>query len=157
MKFVPILILGALLLSVIGCSGNNNGTVPVYGKVVFDDGQPARIGNVEFRKIVKAGSDETRLIARGKIESDGSFLLTTFEPNDGAIPGNYDIICQQLVITEDRSFESHNHGRRISPVYADYGTSGLSASILTPKGPDDRQTNAVTLKLRVDPSDKPPE
>ena len=121
-----------------------------YGKVVLEDGNPIQFGTVEFRLRDLLKQYKERIVARGKIEQDGSFRLSTFEPNDGAVPGDYEVIVNQLIISRDLSFEAHGHGPRVSPRYVDYALSGLSAKIEAIKDPQDKSTNQVVLKLLRD-------
>ncbi len=151
-------ILGVLglvcLLSLIGCSKSAPNTYQVYGKVVLEDGTPIQIGTVEFRLKDLLKRYNERIVARGKIEQDGTFRLSTFEPNDGAVPGDYEVIVNQLVISRDLSFEAHGHGPRVSPRYGDYGLSGLSAKVEPVSNPEDKSTNQVILKLRRDDGER---
>ncbi len=141
------------LVFLVGCSPKNLPTFPVSGSVEFEDGEPVRIGTIEFRQEASQGSNGERIMARGKISEDGTFTLTTFEPNDGAIEGAHQITIHQMVVVEDRSFKDHGHGRRVSPKYSDYASSGLSADIkAVPKS--DTSTNRVKIQLKLDPSDK---
>ncbi len=123
---------------------------------MFEDGEPVRIGSVEFRIAVPAESNAepgSWMIARGKISEEGTFQLTTFEPNDGAIQGTHQVTVHQLVITEDLGFKAHGHGRRVSPKYADYATSGLTATVEAVPS-SGKKTNQITLKLATDLRDK---
>ncbi len=110
------------LLGTGGCS-NHPETYPVQGRVVFPDDKPVHAGVVEFR------SRELRHNARGVIQDDGSFTLTTFEKDDGAVAGVHDCVVVQMVITEDiRGHKPSTYGV-IDPKHASYATSGLSAVI----------------------------
>jgi hypothetical protein len=75
----------ALLLSCCwGCGsdpGQFSGTlVPVKGKALFK-GKPLTSGEITFEP--DSGGRE----AHGNIQPDGTFELTTFKANDGAVPG----------------------------------------------------------------------
>jgi hypothetical protein len=63
----------------IGCGEN----VPLRGKVLYDDGTPITVGTVNF-------TTGTHL-SRGKIQSDGSYVIGTGKEKDGLPPGNYKI------------------------------------------------------------------
>jgi len=139
MNIMTCLLATAALLSV-GCSPGGSRTYQVQGRVVTESGKPVEMGSVEFRS---EGSD-SRVIARGKIKTDGSFSLSTFSIDDGAIAGRHDVIIQQMIIAEGFG-KSHEHGPRVPASYSDYGSSGLSAEV---KKSDD---NFVTLMIRNSP------
>lgn len=122
-RSAALLILLCSLVSFAGCGPSRPATYPVKGKVVFENNEPCQLGTIEFRSL------DHMVTARGIIEKDGSFMLTTWEPGDGAVAGSHQIIIQQLIITEDLSFKSHNHGKRVPPRYGDYSTSGIKATV----------------------------
>jgi hypothetical protein len=124
----------------VGCSPSGPKTYQVQGRVVTESGKPVEMGSVEFRS---EGSD-SRVIARGKIKADGSFSLSTFSVDDGAIAGRHDVIVQQMIIAEGFG-KSHEHGPRVPAAYSDYVSSGLTAEV---KKSDD---NFITLMIRVSP------
>lgn len=79
-----IILLNYVML--IGCSQTGlPGTIPIRGQVLYK-GQPLREGDVLYNPVDKAGRR-----ARGAIQPDGSFRLTTLEKHDGALPGEYRI------------------------------------------------------------------
>jgi hypothetical protein len=134
----------ALTASFSGCS-NRVATYPVSGTVRFDDGEPVRIGIVEFR------CQETGLSARAKLNDEGSFSLGTFGDTDGAPAGTYKIIVVQFFDTPPRKHEhthtdheaddhadhdhaahdSHEHepDARVAAKFSDYSTSPLRATV----------------------------
>ena len=134
------LLVGSALMFSGGCSPIGPTTYKVQGRVVTETGKPIEMGSVEFR----SEGNESRVIARGKIKPDGSFSLSTFTINDGAIAGTHDVIVQQMIIAEGFG-KSHEHGPRVPAVYSDYASSGLSAVV---KKTED---NFVTLMVRVSP------
>jgi hypothetical protein len=84
---------GVILVAVVGC-GNPGGTRPPMGKVtgkVIYDGKPVTTGTITFIPIQGKGGD-TGQNAIGDIHSDGSFTLTTFDTDDGAILGQHKAI-----------------------------------------------------------------
>lgn len=80
---------GLLVLAVFGGCGRSNGpvTIPVRGEVLYQ-GSPLKEGLVVY---LPKNSDDSRQ-ASGKIEADGSFVLTTFKKGDGVVPGEYAIV-----------------------------------------------------------------
>ncbi|MBC8869887.1 MAG: carboxypeptidase regulatory-like domain-containing protein [Planctomycetes bacterium] len=76
----------ACCVMVAGCGGgsSNPATVPVTGTVQLN-GQAVEGATVTF-----VGEASTRP-ATGTTDAQGEFTLTSFEPNDGAPPGDYSI------------------------------------------------------------------
>lgn len=73
-------------LVLLGCGpGNPLGAIPVKGTVTYN-GKPLQQGEVLYNPVDTKGRR-----AKGKIQSDGTFRLTTLETNDGAVPGEYQI------------------------------------------------------------------
>ena len=62
-------------------------TIPIRGEVLYE-GQPLKEGLVVY---LPKNSDDSRQ-ASGKIEANGSFVLTTFKKGDGVVPGEYAIV-----------------------------------------------------------------
>jgi len=73
------------MLAAYGC-GSGNRPVPVEGTVHLD-GQPLAGAMVTFMPL-NAGARE----AHGYTTETGSFKLSTFRPDDGAIPGEYKVL-----------------------------------------------------------------
>ena len=79
-----ILFTGIVAIVTVGCE---RGTAPVQGKVVFADNKAVAIELAEF--VITMESTEQKLSATGTIQPNGTFLLSTFEKGDGAMPGTY--------------------------------------------------------------------
>ncbi len=102
-------------------------TYPVTGKVVFDDGRPLTSGGVvlsECLDTVGAGTN-----ARGAIDEEGLFQLTTFKDNDGALPGKH-----RFMVKADRDADDYlKRGIIPRPViderFESYDTSGLEFTV----------------------------
>lgn len=75
----------AAALAAAGC-GSSSGTVPVRGAVKLD-GQPLVGVSVTFVAQGNGGRD-----AYGSTDANGAFELTTFQPRDGALPGQYKVV-----------------------------------------------------------------
>jgi hypothetical protein len=84
------LLLPALLLAAAGCGGQGR-PVKVEGVVTLD-GQPLSGATVTFAPA------EGGRPASGRTDADGSFRLTTFRSDDGALPGEYKVI---IVVGEE--------------------------------------------------------
>ena len=74
-----------LLLVAIGCDGT--GVVKINAKVTLD-GEPLPRATVNF---FRAGEEKGRA-AFGSTDEEGNVRLTTYEPHDGVLPGNYSVI-----------------------------------------------------------------
>jgi hypothetical protein len=117
----------ALLAAAIagGCSASSNPkTYPVKGKVIYR-GQPVTGGLV---MLVPDGAGHA---ATGSLEAGGEFQLTTFEKNDGAVPGKYNVAVQ-VFPAEGAGLPGAEFGNKKPPIPAKYmsdSTSGLTADI----------------------------
>ena len=119
-----------------GCSDGRLKTFPAKGKVVFKTGSPVHVGTVELK------SREHGVQARGTIDEDGNFLLTTYTDGDGAVAGVHDCVVVQFVMAEEmKDFKPSVLGV-VHPRYASYSTSGLTVDIKADSSND--------LKLEVE-------
>jgi hypothetical protein len=121
-----------------GC-GKGDGPFPVEGKVVWEDGQPA---TELVNAIVIFDLPEKQTSARGNIQADGTFKLTTNKPNDGAFKGDYKV----LIIEVGRKSGGGPDPNSIAPgvmdsMYSDPSTSDLLATVQP-------GINNITLKLK---------
>jgi hypothetical protein len=124
----------ALVLSVLcavailpGCGDGRPARVPVAGKVLID-GKPVAIGAVRF-------TPADGRPATGELGPDGSFRLTTFEPDDGAVVGTHTVTIHS---TEELSPTQLRWN--VPKKYQLSGTSGLTQKI-------DRPTDSLTIEL----------
>ncbi len=109
-----------------GC-GRGPRTYPVTGKVVFDDGRPLTSGGVVLSECLEPAGAGTN--ARGAIDEDGQFQLTTFKDNDGALPGKH-----RFMVKADRDADDYlKRGIIPRPViderFESYDTSGLEFTV----------------------------
>ena len=114
----------AMCFVLTGCSDQLR-TYPVSGKVRFANGGVVHVGTVELK------SREHKVQARGQIQSDGSFTLTTYKDGDGAVAGMHDCVVVQFVMAEGISGHKPSTIGVVDRRYASYSTSGLSAEIST--------------------------
>ena len=71
-----------------GCGQSSSlDTIPVGGRVIYE-GKPLTIGEVRYLPKDAAHGR----VARGEIQSDGSFKLTTLKANDGVLAGEYRVV-----------------------------------------------------------------
>jgi hypothetical protein len=71
-----------------GCSRSPYELAQVHGTVTLD-GKPLSSAKVMFAPVEIAGNVNPGKPAFGLIQNDGSFVLTTYEMNDGAIVGEH--------------------------------------------------------------------
>jgi hypothetical protein len=113
------------LLTLGGCGG---GSVPTYGaggKVVFPNGEPLGGGKVEFRPVAAPQP----VVARGEIQPDGSFRLSTFRPNDGAVEGEH-VVLVVPPLPESRPGEPPRRASLlIDSRLTQFDTSGLKFTV----------------------------
>jgi len=101
-----------------GC-GDSQGFVSVTGTVKYDDGAipTGETAMVLFQPIGGEGR-----AAYGEIAADGSFKLTTKQPGDGVMPGQYKVV---LKVAED-----YRSGKSAVPAkYDDASTTPLEAEV----------------------------
>jgi hypothetical protein len=118
-----------------GCGGS--GPYPVEGRVVWKDGSAAK--ELEGGQIV-FDLPEKQTSARGIIQADGTFRLTTNKPNDGALAGDH-----KVLVLETRKQLGGPDGINIAPGvmdarFYDPRTSDLQATVKP-------GTNKVTLTV----------
>jgi len=114
----------AICMSVVGCETEEARlkTYPVTGKVL-KGGKPINYATVIFHPV---GSDETEAVKpRGVTSSDGTFVLTTYDGNDGAPAGSYQVTIQQWITEKPEEGPSN----QLKPKYSDPSSSQLTATI----------------------------
>lgn len=130
---------GLWLLGLAACWGCSRGgelpTAPVTGKVTYK-GKPVPSGTVMF-------VPEKGPAATGEIAKDGTYTLSTYSKNDGAVLGKHKIAITALADMGDRLPEEQSPlpPPLIPDKYLNQDTSGLTAEIK--EGP-----NTVDLDLK---------
>ncbi|MEM9352317.1 MAG: hypothetical protein AAGA92_04835 [Planctomycetota bacterium] len=112
----------AILGTILAASGCGDGLptrVKVAGKVLID-GQPLPQGNIKF---VPSGGRPSA----GKVQPDGSFVLTCYDGNDGVIPGRHRVQISASEILGESKVRWHAPKK-----YADFRTSDLTFEINEP-------------------------
>jgi ribosomal protein S12 len=132
------IILGASIIgtSLVGCNNGQLKTYPVQGKVVFADGSPVKVGTIETKSV------EHGLQATGSIELDGSFTLTTYQPNDGAVAGQHRCVVIQFIQVEEIPNYRPSTLGVVHAKHSTYSTSELSFQV------DPNGTNEVKLVVQ---------
>jgi hypothetical protein len=87
---------------------------------VLIDGRPLGRGNIKF-------VPENGRPSAGKIGQDGSFTLTCYDGNDGALLGNHRVQVASNRIISDSKIEWF-----APPTYADFRTSGITVEVTEP-------------------------
>ena len=114
-------VLALLLIAAAGCSSGN--LSPVRGKVVFKDGTPLIGGLVRLR-----GIDQTLQVSpRGDIQPDGTFVLGTYQVDDGVMPGKYQVAITPPPRRKVR--EKPVEGPIIHPRFENFETSALEVEV----------------------------
>jgi hypothetical protein len=126
------LLVGLILAG--GCN-RNPATYVVKGKVRFPSGAPVRMGTIETK------SRDLGLNARGTINSDGTFELTTFKPGDGAVAGWHDCVIVQMIIRADEFSGKVSTFGVVDSKHNSYGSSGLSFEV------SPTQPNEISLEV----------
>ena len=121
------LVVSCLALSFTGCGEQGPKYYPVEGKVIFkQDSSAARFGRIEFRS-----ESDPPVIARGKIQTDGSFRLQS-NGKQGTVQGMHSVVIIQVVGTPRQGSSGpvvHDHGLGIAKKYSDHRTSDLKVDV----------------------------
>ncbi|MEN6408071.1 MAG: hypothetical protein ABFC77_16575 [Thermoguttaceae bacterium] len=105
-----------------GCRRSDRSPIaPATGKVLFN-GKPLQFGLVMFVP------DHGRP-AEGEIQSDGTFQLTTYQKNDGAVIGHHRVAITCEKSSKSGEVEESPGPSLIPPKYSEYKTSGLEATV----------------------------
>lgn len=99
---VPLLALSALSLFIVGCGSGTPSTVPVSGTLVFEDGKA--VAGASLRFVNALGGRESS----GYTGKDGSFTLSTFSQDDGAIPGDYTVVVTKIAAPDTGGLDTKN-------------------------------------------------
>ncbi|MDA0833477.1 MAG: hypothetical protein O2955_02085 [Planctomycetota bacterium] len=111
-----------------GCGpGTDKPATVAVGGVVTLDGQPVKNARVRFIPDADKGR-----AAAGTTGDDGSFSLSTFDTDDGIVPGNYSVDVTSMAI-DDISTETKDSGEpltsEIPAKFSNSTTSGVSFTI----------------------------
>lgn len=123
-RTLALAILGAPALFAVGCNSGTLKTYPIQGQVVFQDGSPVKVGTVETKAAGK------NVQATGSIATDGTFTLTTYRPNDGAIAGEHKVVIVQFIPVEDIPNYRPSTMGVVHRKHASYHTSGLTMNVV---------------------------
>lgn len=104
----------------LGCGDGRPTRVPVSGQVTID-GQPLQFGSVLFK--IEGGRS-----AGASLDKDGRYQLTTYEPGDGVMVGDY-----KVAITGNEPIGETAAKWHAPKKYQDVTTSGLTATVDGPR------------------------
>ncbi|WP_437206059.1 carboxypeptidase-like regulatory domain-containing protein [Planctomicrobium sp. SH664] len=143
-NFNRIFGLAMVALFCTGCSRSSSidrpDVFPVAGVVILN-GKPLADATVVFQP------QEHEFAAMGKTDSEGRFQLTTFDSNDGAVPGSYRVSVvkhEEVPFVQGQRDDAPSVGppKLLVPSnYADPTNSGLTATVVS------GQPNEVKLEL----------
>jgi hypothetical protein len=116
-----------LLAGVTGCGGVPYKTVPVSGKIAYDDGSPIKAASIELFFWPQVQAIDTKTKPRqGAAEvdpADGSFsVVSTWQYGDGAIVGKHKV----CVFAKD---EKGNLTKAVPQIYRDPKTTPLEVEV----------------------------
>jgi hypothetical protein len=135
---IRICLMLATVVVLAGCSaGDQFPTEKVSGKITYKN-QPVTTGTVVF---VPNGDMPS---ATGEIKPDGTYELTTYEENDGAVIGTHQIMVTAVEDMANKLPEERSGTPRslVPQKYSNYSTSGLTAEV------KEGEPNTVNLELK---------
>ena len=114
-------------LGSVGCGERRPTTYAVKGKVVYTDGSPVTAGVVMFLSTSVEGKEFN---ARGEIQPDGSYVLSTFELEDGVVAGRHRALVREVAVLVSEMANDETPGPPgIDQKFARFDTSGLEFDI----------------------------
>lgn len=123
----PKTLLGAAIIVVLsGCGEPPPHMVAVRGRVTYK-GQPVASGTVFFCPTSAARNGHTRP-ATGQLGQDGTYRLSSFGEEDGALPGEYAVAVESFTGGSVDPFNKRTTWL-VPQRYADPGQSGLRANV----------------------------
>jgi hypothetical protein len=115
-------ILSATLLLFAGCGSKEAAVYPVKGKVQWKGGGPATELVDYGISLEPPGRKDSGM---GTIMADGSFTISTFAENDGAVPGKHRVAISPPAPELDKPAPKSKINKR----YSDFETSGLQLEV----------------------------
>lgn len=79
----------ALAVYFAGCGAQGPTTIPIRGEVLYKGAPLKNVPQGIVRYLPKTPDSGRQ--ASGRLQADGSFVLTTFKASDGVVPGEYTI------------------------------------------------------------------
>jgi hypothetical protein len=122
---VPWTFVALLVALFVGCDHSGTPTYRTGGTVKYEDGSPLFAGTVSFRLLDSAEGSS----ARGDVQPDGSFELTTFTLGDGAVLGRHQAVVVLPTQGGRPGFQLPAPPPPIAPRFASFETSGLEFTV----------------------------
>ena len=138
-KAILFVVLAGFVTGWAGCGGKKSvpgrpDTVPVKVVVTYK-GQPVADANVQFLPAA-AGDATSGVAATGITDAQGTARLTTFDQNDGAVPGAYRVCIRKSVLVggpreadPDAPPAPAKYREELPAKYTAPETSGLTAEV----------------------------
>jgi len=143
---VIVLFLFSLTCGLVGCNSSDQpATFPVRGRVVYK-GAPIVGASITF-----LGTGAPRA-ATGRTDESGSFQLTTFETNDGAVPGTHEVTIKKYT-TDPPAMPTPEQVEK-DPAASDRYTMAMvrwtqSAKLALPKKYSERATSGLHYEVNA--------
>ncbi|QDS96413.1 hypothetical protein FF011L_52230 [Roseimaritima multifibrata] len=121
---------GLAVLTQVGCGGSGNPPTYHVSGSVTQDGNPVADATISFVSL------ESNKSSVGKTDASGNYQLTTFEANDGALPGEYKVRVFKFEPTEDipAAEVSDSSGEDVmEEMPSDYSDPGAERAPAAPK------------------------
>jgi len=127
-KTQSALLTAAACLFLAGCRRDGPEVVPVEGKITYGGGSWPRPGMLYFTPLQPAAGFPNRP-AWAEFATDGSFRPTSFQRNDGLVPGRYQVAveCWETPPTMGSAIPARSC---VPPKYRSPSTSGLEVNVL---------------------------
>ncbi|MEO2090876.1 MAG: carboxypeptidase-like regulatory domain-containing protein [Gemmataceae bacterium] len=136
MRTVFLFVLGGLAVSLASC-GQSEARKPTFAVTgrVLDGSKPLAHATVVFHPLDEADAAPK---PRGKTDETGTFRLTTYDADDGAPVGKYQVTVEQWATVHPEQGPVN----RVAAKYANPAVSGFTADVST--GPN--EPKVFTLK-----------
>lgn len=125
-------VLGKAVILVLACvpgpgCKRNPAVIPVTGKIFYND-QALPFGTITFQP-------ERGQPGSGDIQEDGTFRISTYAADDGAVPGRHRICVSCYEGQRPGRSQRTASGKLLVPLkYAEFATSGLTADVKDASG-----------------------
>ena len=117
----PVGLALVLLVCLVGCGESK--TAPINGKVKFKDGSDVSV-LAGYSLTFEAEGGKTSAV--GELDRDGTFKLSTFGANDGAVPGKYRVAINP---PNNPDPDKPPTKSKLPAKYANLDSSGLTAEV----------------------------